>query len=173
MVVVYSEVGKVRDRNCRYLTKVGCYMNSGSVAARNHNQISITKVFLLLVPDDDLWRPKHVAVKDVVFGGVHNAFRRTPQRSVWDKVLCDLVGNVFKCFTPGSYVLMLTLLFIVITAIFSITIKVGPPVTYLVKWASELSERQQENYFFFHIRAVHLDILKVLLFINWCTSELS
>jgi len=82
VVVVYTEVGKMRDTSCRYLMKVGCYINSGSVAARNHNQVSIIKEFLLLVSDDDPWRPKHVAVKVVVFGGLHNAFRRTLQRSV-------------------------------------------------------------------------------------------
>jgi len=79
---VYTELGKVRDTSCRYLTKVGCYIDSGSVAARIHSQVSVIKVFLLLVPDDDPWRPKHVAVKGAVFGGLHNAFRRTSQRSV-------------------------------------------------------------------------------------------
>jgi hypothetical protein len=46
----------------------------------------------------------------------------------------------------------------------------GPVVRQTAKW---MNECQNIIYLNFHIYTVHLDIIKVFLFTNWCTSELS
>jgi len=42
-----------------------------------------------------------------------------------------------------------------------------------IKLEKEGNHGKSDNDYFFHIHTVHLHIITVFLFTNWCTSELS